>query len=262
MEFQHIWAIVLRHARLWTKDPNIILVTLYWPLQDVLLWGFLGAWVQQGQVATHNYEAIFLFSILLWQINSRGAVFIVTGFLEELWTANLINLFSLPLKLAEWVCGILLFDLIFNLITAIYCISLILFFYHIPLLTILKIFVTFAPALIISSVWIGFMTLHIITYMGKRAQELCWILAWGLSPLCGVFYPINIFPAWIQKISYYLPMTYVFEGLRNYLMHDISPINNLMIAYGMGITYALIAIGVFAWLFKRTKVQGLARLSD
>jgi ABC-2 type transport system permease protein len=262
MEFQHVWALTLRHIRLWTKDPNLILITLYWPLLDILVWGFLGSWIQRGQTGSYDYQAICLFCILLWQANCRGAIYIVTGFLEEIWAFNLLNLFSLPLTIREWICGVLLFDLIFSLLVIFYCIGLIVLFYSIPLLTILKVFILFAPPLMISGAWLGFMTLHIITYMGKRAQELGWILAWFFSPLCGVFYPIDVFPAWVQKISYCLPMTYVFEGLRNYLMHDISPARNLIIAYMMGITYALAAIGIFAWLFKRTKIQGLARLSD
>lgn len=35
-----VWAVVLRHARMWRRDPNYILGGFYWPLLDILIWGF------------------------------------------------------------------------------------------------------------------------------------------------------------------------------------------------------------------------------
>jgi ABC-2 type transport system permease protein len=262
MEFKHIWAVVLRHARLWMKDPNLIIVTLYWPLLDVLIWGFLGSWIQQIQQTSYQYQMITLFSILIWQSCCRSSVVLVSGFLEELWSMNIVNLFSLPLRFTEWIGGITLFTFLLNMINAIYCMTLIFAFYQIPILTILKVFILFAPPLFISGLWLGFMALQLIAQFGKRAQELSWVLSWFFSPLCGVFYPINIFPLWLQKISYFLPMTHVFEGLRAYLMHGTNPTTYLVYAYSLSILYALIAMSIFVFIFNRSKRRGLARLAD
>ena len=262
MEFQHIWAIALRHIRLWMKDFNLILITLYWPLLDVLIWGFLGSWMQKAQQTNADYSAIFLFCILLWQVNSRAAIVTVSSFLEEIWSFNLINMFSMPLRIGEWICGVALFNFLLSIINALYCISLIVLFYKISILLSLKILIIFGPPLFISGIWLGFTSLHVIAYFGKRAQELSWIIAWFFAPLSGAFYPIDVFPSWIQKISYLFPMTYIFEGLRNYLMHGINPTHHVIVAYALAIPYASIAIGIFVLIFNRTKVKGLVRLSD
>lgn len=262
MEFQHSWAITLRHIRLWLRDSNLILVSLYWPILDVLIWGFMGKWMQTDQTGSNDYKTLLLVSILLWQTSCRGAIVTVQAFLEEIWAFNLINLFALPLRLIEWIGGVLLFNLIFTAFNVSYFILLIYLVYGIPLLLIFKMFILFGPPLIISGIWVGFVTLPFITAFGKRMSELCWMMPWFFAPLCGVFYPINVFPYWMQKFSYCLPMTYVFEGMRAYFLQGQNPASYLITAYCMATVYSLISIGIFILSFNRSKTRGLARLSE
>lgn len=262
MEFQHCWAIVLRHARLWMRDVNLILVTLYWPLLDVLIWGFIGSWMQRGQNTHADYTAICLFAILLWQTTARSSIIIASTFIEEVMAYNLVNLFSLPLRISEWITGIILFDCILMAITNVYCMGLISLFYNISLIKMLWVVLLFAPPLFLSGIALGFFCLQIIASLGKRAQELAFILSWFFAPLCGAFYPLDILPLWIQQISYCFPMAYAFEGMRNYMIHGINPVTYIGVAYGLSFLYLAVAITLFIVLFNRTKVKGLARLSD
>ena len=76
ISFLPIWAITLRHLRLYRRDLNLLLGILYWPLLDVLTWGFLGAWIQKSGLAEfHNYELITLLGVLLWQVIGRGETY-------------------------------------------------------------------------------------------------------------------------------------------------------------------------------------------
>ena len=97
LSIKPIWAIVLRHLRLWRRDINILLFILYWPLLDIITWGYLGTWIGQF-VQFQNYETIALLGILLWQVVGRGCNIICSALCEELWSNSLINLFSTPLK--------------------------------------------------------------------------------------------------------------------------------------------------------------------
>lgn len=109
ISFMPIWAVVLRHARVWRRDVNFMLFAFYWPILDILIWGFLGRWIQQSNTQFHNYEAAALLGILLWQAAIRGCNVMIMSFTEELWSNNIVNFFSLPLRIAEWMCGIVLF---------------------------------------------------------------------------------------------------------------------------------------------------------
>ena len=61
-----VWTIVLRFMQVWKRDPNLLLAMFYWPLLDILIWGFLGAWIQQAQSTSfYHYETCALLGILL-----------------------------------------------------------------------------------------------------------------------------------------------------------------------------------------------------
>jgi ABC-2 type transport system permease protein len=262
--FAPIWAIVLRHTRVWYRDLNLALCGFYWPLLDVLIWGFLGAWIQQSQVTQfHNYEAAALLSILLWQIVGRGGCNIMMFcFTEELWANNVVNLFSLPLRTIEWMIGIILFYVIMMFITSLFCMLVIVALYDIGLWYMLKTFLMFAPPLFISGIWIGFTCLQILVTLGKRGQELGFVVGWFMLPFVGAYYPVEILPDWGRMISAWLPMSYVFHGMRGYVMHQQDPTTYLIKGYALSTLYAVGAIIMFVYCFNLSKQKGLARLTD
>ncbi len=263
LSFSPIWAIVLRHVRLWRRDINILLASFYWPILDILIWGFLGSWIQQSGVAQfQNYEATALLGILLWQVVGRGANIIAFTFCEELWSNNIVNLFSLPLRTIEWMLGIILFYA-FAMTMTVACGMLLIFtLYDLSIWHTISTFLIFMPPLFFCGIWLGFTCLQIIVTLGKRGVELGFVVAWALLPFSGAYYPIEVLPRWGQMLSAYLPMSYVFQGMRGYLMQQQDPTLYLIKGYAMSILYAVCAMILFIYCFNRSKQKGLARLAD
>ncbi len=56
----------------------------------------------------------------------------------------------------------------------------------------------------------------------KRGDPLSWIFSSVSVLFGGVFYPIAVLPAWLQKISFILPITYALEGMRLSLLKGYS----------------------------------------
>lgn len=262
MNFQSIWAIVLRHTRLWMRDYNLIMVTLYWPLLDVLVWGFLGAWIQKMQTSEANYELVFLLGILLWQVVARTAVWISAALVEEVQSYNVINLFTMPLRITEWMMGITIFALILSSATALYCIGLMKCFYTVSAWKLLSMLMLFAPVLFLCGIWLGFLGLQVLVNFGKRGYELMYVFAWATAPFCSAFYPREVLPEWAQVISYCLPMSYIFEAMRGYVLHGKNPWPSILFGFGMAAVYTTLAVIIFVYLFNKSKQKGLARLSD
>jgi ABC-2 type transport system permease protein len=263
ISFAPMWAIVLRHVRMWRRDLNYVLGGFYWPLLDILVWGFLGAWIQQSQAEQlQNYEATALLGILLWQLVGRGCNIMLVALNEELWSNNIVNLFSLPIRTVEWMAGVILFYAIMMAMTTIFCLLVIWAVYSVPMGYVLSTFLYFAPPLFLSGIWIGFTCLQIVTILGKRGSELSFVVGWFFLPFVGAYYPIEVLPAWGQKVSAVLPMSYVFQGMRGYVMHQQDPTSYLIKGYVLSILYAAVAILLFVYCFNRSKQKGLARLAD
>jgi ABC-2 type transport system permease protein len=262
ISFASIWAIVLRHTRMWRRDPNYLLSLLYWPLLDVLVWGWLGSWIARSDASLPNYQMVALLGILLWQVVGRGSNIMLQTFNEELWSSNIVNLFSLPLALIEWIGGMLLFCVITVLITFIFSIVAIGLLYDVSLWQIIQTYLIFMPPLLFSCFWIGFSCLQIVTILGKRGTELGFVIGWLLMPFCGAYYPIEVLPRWGQVVSSFLPMSYVFQGMRKYVMYQQDPTFYLIKGYALSIVYAIVAVLLFMYCFNRSKKGGLARLVD
>lgn len=256
-----VWAIVLKHLRLWRNDLNYILAGFYWPILDIMIWGFLGSWIQQSQTF-HNYEAAALLGILLWQLIGRGCNIMVFAFIEEIWSNNIVNLFSLPLRIREWMLAIVCLNAILMSLTSLFCMLVIFLLYQVSLWYLFTTFLLFAPPLFFSSIWIGFSCLPVIVSFGKRGIEVAYVIAWFFAPFSGAYYPIEVLPAWAQTISSFIPMSYIFKGMRGYVMQQQDPTHYLMIGYVLSITYAILAILLFVYCFNRSKRYGLARLVD
>lgn len=258
-----VWAIVIRHVRMWKRDLNLLLFGLYWPVLDVIIWGYLGLWIQQSHITSfHSYETVILLGVLLWQVVSRGCNTMCMIFCEELWSNNVVNLFSLPLKITEWMCGVVLTYIIMATISTAVSIFAILILYDLSIWHLFSTFIIFLPPLFFSTIWLGFTCLQIIIMLGKRGVELGYVMAWCFMPFSGAYYPIEVLPYWGQMISNCLPMSYVFTGMRKYLIDQQDPMPYLIKGYTLSIIYATCAIILFIYCFNYSKQKGLARLTD
>jgi ABC-2 type transport system permease protein len=263
ISIQPIWAVVLRHIRMWRKDFNYMLGGFYWPVLDILVWGFLGSWVQRSQSAEfHNYEVAALLGILLWQVVGRGGNIMVLTLSEELWSNNIINLFSLPLSLIEWMIASVVFYAIMSGLISVFCMGVMFALYNVPIWYTINTYRIFLPPLFLCGIWIGFTCLQIVVLMGKRGVELGFVIGWFCLPFCGAYYPREVLPGWAQSFSYFIPMSYVFQGMRAYVMRNQDPTSYLIKGYILSAVYMVISIFLFVYLFNRSKQKGLARLAD
>lgn len=261
--FQSAWAITLRYLRLWKNDPNVPLFNMYWPILDILTWGFLGTWIQGLQSTTsNNVTVIIVTGLLLFQVCSRGCNGLCIALIEEMWSDNVVNLFSLPISMTEWICGTIMLAAINMCLVTTACMGLTFLLYSIPVWQTITTFLWFAPPLFLACLWLGFTSLAIIITLGKRGVEMGFVFAWFFLPFCGAYFPVEVLPAWGQTISAFLPMSSVFAGLRAYLGHNQDPTPFLLKGYAMGALYALAGIALFVYAFSRSKKLGLARLAE
>jgi ABC-2 type transport system permease protein len=86
------------------------------------------------------------------------------------------------------------------------------------------------------------------------------MLGYALAPFCAVFYPLEALPGWAQVIAAALPMTYVFEGMRQILRGGPLPYTALWISLGLNVLYLSLSILFFGRMYELSRSKGLARL--
>src|SRR5204863_8139202 len=95
-----IKAVAKRHYYVLLRAPHRLFDVTIWPLVDVLLFGSIAAFVSAGKSASSaELAAGYLLSgILLWHVVYQSQIALATGFLEEAWTRNLLNLMVTPMR--------------------------------------------------------------------------------------------------------------------------------------------------------------------
>lgn len=261
MYYLPISAIFFRHIRLIKNYTNKLMFTFYWPLLDILIWGFLGRWLQVSQ-NNPNIELLLMLSILLWSVFARVGQDLLTSLFEELWSNNLINIFASPITLGQWIIGALLYMLFLFFILMSFLIGVAYLFYNLSILSLIQNFVIFAPALLLAGISISFLLLSLVIYFGLRVNEIAYAIMWSFMPFCGAFYPIESLPMWAQKVSSFLPMTYVFASFREYVLKQANPIPGIIQSVLLSLIYGSIFLCLFFYMFKKSKDNGLSRLSE
>lgn len=259
MGINRIYAILSRLILIGKRDIHRLLDLIYWPTQDILLWGFTGFWVQSTM--NSNLGFIILTNLVLWTYMVQLTKELSWTLVDELWSYNFSNLFASPIKLSEWTIASMIMGILKGIIVLLYCSIIVWFIFKFNILYQNLLFLSSALTLFTFYGWIiGLITASCIIYWGLKIQVLTWILGWITAPLCGLFYPIEVFPQWIQRICYFLPPTYLFKSFRDFIA--TGNLNKLYLLYGilLSIFYYILVFSLFHFAFNKSKKYGLARL--
>ncbi len=230
----------------------------FWPLLDILVWG--GAGLAMAKTGNSQQHLITLVCVVFIRVFLYSYFNNATNFLYEMMARNIINLFSTPLTFNEWLCGAMVSGFISTALLLVFaCVvtkaifGIYLFSHGIGLLV-------FIMPLLISGWAISHATILILMYFGVHAQRLAWVIGWIFIPFSGVYYSLEIMPAWIQMISHVVPMSYIFRAVRIFILEHRFSGDNLFFGYGLACIYFIITTFACNYMFERSRQLGLASL--
>lgn len=257
MKLQPVAGIVLRQFYLIRGSPVRVLPMFAWVGIDIVLWGFITRYLDTVSASGINFVATLLGAVLLWDLFTRIMQGITTAFLEDVWSRNFLNLFATPLRISEYVSGLVLTSLATStvglltmllLATAVFGLSYFaLGALLIPLLLVLSCF----------GIALGILASALVLRLGPASEWLVWPLPALLSPFVGVFYPLAVLPHWMRAVAYALPPSYVFEGMRTVLDGRVPALAPLLGATVLSFAYIAVAGYGFSRVYRYAVRNGL-----
>lgn len=260
MKFYRVKAIIIKN--IFNEFSNIIRLadSLYWPIIDIAVWGLSSVWLQKSQANVPNVVLVMMTGLVLWQVMSRANNEISLTLLEEVWSKSLVNLFSTPLLLSEWLCGVLITGLIKTGFVLIFGAGVVWAFYALNIFSAGWYLLPFVFSLIMFGWIIGLLGASIIIYWGQKMQSIPWMMLFLFAPFSAVFYPIEVLPAWMKVIAKMLPGSYIFEGMRKVIFTGTMPLNDLLISFALNIIYLALTLLLFKFMFEKSRARGLSQL--
>jgi ABC-2 type transport system permease protein len=231
MSGRRVWAIARRHAYVLMRSPHRWFDVFIWPVVDVLLWGSLGVFVaQQTDDASRAGVTYLLAGILLFHVLYQSQIAASTGFLEETWSRNLLNLLATPLKEVEYAAGVALFGLAKLAAGMTVVILAAAGFFAFSIADIGWALVPIGILLLIAGWSISLFVVGLVLRFGQSAEVLAWGILFVVMPLSGVFYPVEALPGLLQPVARVLPTTHAFAAAREVLDGNPLPWGQLAIA--------------------------------
>jgi ABC-2 type transport system permease protein len=258
MSLKRIFTVFLRYLYA-TRDPTRITEFLVWPMIDVGFFGLIAQWsgTVAGQTQILNH---FITALILWQIIYRANFEICVNILDEFIEKNLINLIASPLKKREWIVGMMASGLMKIIFTLLYGSFLGWLFFRVNVYALGYSLFPFVLLCLLSGWMIGFLSAGIVIYKGSKLVQLPWVIITIAAIFSSTYYPLSVFPASMKPIAQSLPMSYIFEGMREML--SLGSISNRYWLYGslLSIVYLALAIKFFLLMFEKSRQRGLTRL--
>lgn len=257
MNLTRVGAIFLRQTYLYKRSLPRLMGILYWPVLDLLLWGFITVYLNQYRGTLPAFVSFFLGALILWDLLFRAQQGISISFLEDMWSRNLLNIFVSPITIGEYLSSLLLVSLIKIILTASVSILLAWLLYSFNIFMIGFSLVPFVLNLLLFGWAIGLFTTALILRFGQQAEILAWGVAFLFQPVSAVFYPVSVLPYPIQVIAMLVPSSHVFEGMRAVISGGGFPVKELAWAFSLNLFYLLCATAFFYRVFKTVKIKGL-----
>src|SRR4029078_3833184 len=103
---RRIFALVRRYIYLLRSSGIRLIELIYWPFLQMLTWGFLQKYLATTTTHVAQTAAVRIGVVLLWDILFRTKIGFSTTFIEEMWSRNLGNLLTSPLRPFELVAAV------------------------------------------------------------------------------------------------------------------------------------------------------------
>ena len=257
LSWRRITAVILRHLYVLRRSWPRLLELAYWPLMQLLLWGFITTFFLDHSSWVAQAAGVLISAVLLWDVLFRANLGVSLSFIEEMWSRNLGQLFISPLRPYELVAALLILSLMRTLISVVPAALLALPLYDVWVFSLGPPLIAFFINLLIMGVSIGLVASAMVLRLGLGAESICWFGIFLFAPLSGIYYPIEILPGWLQPVAWALPSAHVFEGMRAVLFEDAFRLELLINAAGLNAVYLILSVGFFLHMVRVARVRGL-----
>ena len=264
MKLHRIQAILLQEFFMMRRSLETLIDVFVYPIMNIIVFGFISKYL----LGSTNQGAFIslIVGMLFWQIFSTAQYTVSVATLWNMWSHNLTNLFASPISLAEYFFAHALTALIKALLVFGIgsLIAYLQFGYSVIQLPFFFLLVMILN-LYLSGIAIGLVLIGFIFAKGTRIQALTWGFISIIQPLASVFYPLAILPEPFQSFARALPLTYMFEALRQ-TIHDgaVLPASQQLLFTGSIITliYLLLSLIFFKYLIDSSRTSGQFAKND
>ncbi len=257
MNLRRIRVVMRRHVYVLWRAPHRWFDIAFWPLMDVILWGSLGTYVARQAGSVGASTPYLLAGIMMFHVLFQSQIAVATGFMEETWSRNLLNVLTTPVTEVEYIAGTAVFGLA-KVALALTTVSITAWgFFRFDLSSVGWSVLPIAAILIVVGWGIGIANIGVVLRFGQGAEVITWGSNFILMAFSGVFNPVDSLPGVFQPLARVLPSTHAFSALREVLAGNPLPRAEIRDGFIGAVVIVLICFAYSTWMLKVFRRKGL-----
>ena len=254
---RRIAAIVLRHFYLVRGSLSRVFPLFVWVAIDMVLWGFITRYLATGTTFRFSLVTALLGAVLLWDFQARVMQGVTMAFFEDVWSRNFLNFFASPLRVAEYLAGLVLSSIATSAVGLVVMLLVATAAFGLSFAAYGALVVPFLLVLFLFGIALGITGSAVVLRLGPSAEWFIWPIPAVLSPFACVFYPLATLPAWMRPLARLLPPAYVFEGLRAVVAGRAAPLAPLAAGAALAAVDIVLACLIFRSVHRYAVRTGL-----
>ncbi len=227
----------------------------YFPITSVIIWGFFALY---SQAFAAQAGLIILAVNIFWSFSLQSQSGINNMMNEDVWSGSIKQILTTGISDIEYIFSRIILSIISSFAILLVLLLMSIYWFNLsviatqPGLTILL-----AISSLISSISLAIIIAALFIYLGREYVFLAWTALQLFVLLSAPFYPVDIFPEPIKTISYAMPYTGAFSGVRE-LVTTSSVSNGILInSFVVPIIYLIVSIPLLKLSFRKAKKTGV-----
>src|SRR3989344_2536000 len=262
MNLERVYGVYLRQMYVIKNIPSRVVPYMLWAVLDIVLWGFITRYLNEVGGASFSFVPALLGAVLFWDFLQRVQQGLTIPFLEDVWSHNLLNIFASPLKIGEYILGFIATSIVTSAFGLAVMVILAYALFGLSIFSLGVALLPFILVLFLFGLTLGIVGAAIVMRLGPYAEWFIWPIPAVLGPSVGAFYPVSIFPQWMQYVSTVLPPSGVFEAMRHIIAGGAFDASALSWSIALSLVYLALAFALFAFTYRVVVRKGLiARFS-
>ena len=227
-----------------------------WSLANTLTIVFIAKGIKAagGQIDVNRATTTLLIGAVIWSYLGIVFEFMTETVAWERWEGTIEYTFMAPLRRSVHLFGVGAFAVLYGVFRSAVLFAVVAMFFGLdmPDANFLAAIVVLAIASF-SFMGVGTMTSVLPLISPEKGAQLGFVAQGTLLVISGVYYPVNVLPAWMQWLSTISPATYALRGIRRALLDGGG------LGAVWGDIWPLMIIGVLAmplglWVFRRGEI--------
>jgi len=256
-EFRATYAFMERNANLVKRYWSWELVWMVYSIANSLSVSFIGLGMEEiggGQNVDGRFLVLYLvIGTLVWRYLSSIFYWITDVISIERWEGTIEYTLMAPIRRLTHIAGQTLFAVVYSMFFTAVILVVTVAIFDIDLSTAnLMGGTVMLLAGSLSFIGVGVMGSVLPLLFPERGSQMTHVIIALLLLVSGVYYPINVLPEFLQKLSVYSPATYVLDGTRKALLEGTRTLELWPLIWPT-LLMGLIAIPAGLWVFAQAE---------